>query len=414
MKKKIALLLLIGTIFFSSCIKDLEQRGVYETTRCYGVILDSRTEQPMANVRIVTTNHSKVDETVYSKEDGTFEIPVHVEKLVSDYYIYFEADTLFQSFEIKVNDLDLGKESYDLGKIYFLGAVVPSVHTVVPDNITTTSAHLVGVINDFGYSEITERGFVYGTMQYPTLNNTVVSVAAVGDTFAADLPLTPHTTYYFRAYAVNSMGVGYGNQVAVTTLSGLPVVTTDNVFDVTANSALGGGRVVSDGGFPIIARGVCWSVQNNPTIANRHTIEIGDTGSFKSEMHNLLPGTVYFVRAYAQNEAGVSYGPAQSFNTLNGLPFVTTAEVSAITATSALAGGTVVADSGYPILRRGICFGTEPMPTIEGRHTTDGVGLGDYVSQMTNLTSGTTYYYRAYAVNGVGTVYGAEYTFVTE
>ena len=272
----------------------------------------------------------------------------------------------------------------------------------------------MGVINDFGYSEITERGFVYGTMQYPTLNNTVVSVAAVGDTFAADLPLTPHTTYYFRAYAVNSMGVGYGNQVAVTTLSGLPVVTTDNVFDVTANSALGGGRVVSDGGFPITARGVCWSVQNNPTIANRHTIEIGDTGSFKSEMHNLLPGTVYFVRAYAQNEAGVSYGPAQSFNTLNGLPFVTTAEVSAITATSALAGGTVVADSGYPILRRGICFGTEPMPTIEGRHTTDGVGLGDYVSQMTNLTSGTTYYYRAYAVNGVGTVYGAEYTFVTE
>jgi hypothetical protein len=96
------------------------------------------------------------------------------------------------------------------------------------------------------------------------------------------------------------------------------------------------------------------------------------------------------------------------------LPFVTTAEVSAIHATSALAGGTVVADSGYPILRRGICFGTEPTPTIEGRHTTDGVGLGDYVSQMTNLTSGTTYYYRAYAVNGVGTVYGAEYTFVTE
>jgi len=414
MKKILALFLLIGTIVLSSCIKELEERGVYETTRCYGVILDSRTEQPLANVRVVTTDHQSVDETVYSKADGTFEIPVHVEKLSSDYYIYFEADTLFQSFEIRVNDLKLGTETYDLGKIYFMGAVVPSVQTGGPENITTTSAHCTGVINDFGYSEITERGFVFGTMQYPTMNNTVVRVNSVEDTFAADLTLAPHTTYYVRAYAVNSKGIGYGNQVVVTTLNGLPVVSTGTISDITPTTAICGGSITSDGGFAVTSRGVCWSTAVNPTIVNLHSSDGTDTGSFISELFNLHPGTTYYVRAYAQNEAGVAYGPNMQFTTLSGLPTVTTTSVSNITATTAEAGGSVISDGGFPVLRRGVCYGTTPMPTIADTHTTDGAGLGNYVSQMTDLTSGTTYYVRAYAINGVGTVYGTQYTFVTE
>ena len=414
MKKILFLSLLVGCVVFSSCIKDLQSRGVYETTRCYGVVLDSRTEQPLANVRIVTTNHTSVDETVYSRSDGTFEIPVHVEKLSADYYIYFEADTLFQSFEIKVNDLKLGEETYDLGKIYFLGAVVPTVYTNQPQDITPSSAHCVGVVTDFGFSEITERGFVFGTMQYPTMNNMVVTADNVSDTFAADLTLAPHTTYYIRAYAVNSKGIGYGNQVAVTTLSGLPVVTTTDVSDITAASAVSGGCVNSNGGFPIISRGVCWSTTVNPTIANIHSSDGADTGCFVSELLNLRPGTTYYVRAYAQNEAGISYGPNHQFTTFSGLPTVTTGSVSNISQTTAEAGGSVVADGGFPVLRRGICFDTTPMPTIANAHTTDGTGLGDYVSMMTNLISGTTYYYRAYATNGVGTVYGTQNTFETE
>jgi len=301
-----------------------------------------------------------------------------------------------------------------LGKIYFLGAVVPSVYTNQPQAITPSSAHCVGVVTDFGFSEITERGFVFGTMQYPTMNNTVVTVDNVSDTFAADLTLAPHTTYYIRAYAVNSKGIGYGNQVVVTTLSGLPVVTTSDVSDITAASAVSGGCVNSNGGFPIISRGVCWSTTVNPTIVNIHSSDGADTGCFVSELLNLRPGTTYYVRAYAQNEAGISYGPNLQFTTSSGLPTVTTGSVSNISQTTAEAGGSVVADGGFPVLRRGICFDTTPMPTIANTHTTDGTGLGDYVSMMTNLISGTTYYYRAYATNGVGTVYGTQNTFVTE
>ncbi len=414
MKKILTLLLLLESIVFSSCIKDLEERGIYETTRCYGIILDSRTGQPLADVRIEATNHTSVDEVAYSELDGTFEIPIQVQKLSSNYYIRFNEVSRFQSFEIKVSELKLGMESYDLGSVYVLGAVVPSVRTVEPENITTTSAHCVGVIDDFGQSEITKRGFVFSTMQYPTVNNTVVCVSSIQDTFAADLTLAPHSTYYIRAFAVNGRGIGYGNQVVVTTQDGLPVVETGSISNLTTTSAVCGGRVVGDGGFPITACGVCWSTVVNPTVANFHSLDSITTDGFLSELHSLHPGTTYYVRAYAQNEAGISYGANQQFTTLSGLPTVSTAPVGNVTATSAQAGGCVVSDGGFPVLRRGICFDTVSMPTIASRHTADGIGLGDYVSQMTGLSSGTTYYFRAYATSGVGTVYGSQYVFVTE
>lgn len=414
MKKYFVLSILFGSFLFSSCIKDLTQRGIYETTRCYGVILDSLTDKPLANIRIIATDRLNVDQTVYSNSDGTFEIPIHESKLTSDYYIFIDADSLFQSVEIKVNDLELGEETFNLGKIYFIGASIPKVHTALPDNITTTSARCSGQIEQFGYSEITERGFVYGNMQYPTINNNVVRASGTGDSFSANLTLTPHTTYYVRAYAINGMGVGYGNQVVFASLDGLPEVVTNDISNITPSSASASGHVFSDGGFPVSSRGLCWGMSIDPTIDNLHISNGSDTGYFVSTLTGLHPGRTYYVRAYAQNEAGIAYGANQSFTTPDGLPSVTTSQVSNITSTSATAGGTVVSDSGFPVVRRGICYSTTPLPTTSAPHTTDGVGLGNYVSQMTNLLPATTYYYRAYATNGVGTVYGAQYSFATE
>jgi len=414
MKKILVLFLLVGSIVLSSCIKDLEERGVYETTRFYGVVLDSLNHQPLANVRIAATDHHSEDEVVYSKVDGTFEIPVHVSKLSSDYFISFNADSLFQSYEIKVNDLASGTETYNLGDVYFMGAVIPTVITDPITHFTAKSARCKGYIDDFGYSEIIERGFVYGTMQYPTVENIVVPAEGNNSDFTADLTLSPHTTYYVRAYAKNGVGVGYGNQVQFTTLSGLPVVMTSGVGDIETTTAMGGGRVSSDGGFSIISRGLCWSTSSNPTIANLHTNNGSDTGSFESKISGLHPNTTYYARAYAQNEAGIAYGSNMVFTTTSGLPSVTTTTASNITSSTAQAGGTVDSDGGFPVVRRGVCYGTSPMPTTSNQHTTDGTGNGSYVSQLTNLSSGTTYYFRAYATNGVGTVYGTQHTFVTE
>jgi hypothetical protein len=96
----------------------------------------------------------------------------------------------------------------------------------------------------------------------------------------------------------------------------LPTVTTDDVTSITFTSASGGGNVTSDGKAAVTARGVCWSTSENPTTDDSHTTDGCGTGAFTSSLTNLIPNTVYYVRAYATNAVGTAYGNEVSFETL--------------------------------------------------------------------------------------------------
>lgn len=91
-----------------------------------------------------------------------------------------------------------------------------------------------------------------------------------------------------------------------------PVVSTTSISNVNSNSATCGGNVTSDGGSAVTARGVCWSTSQNPTISNSTTNDGTGTGSFTSSITGLTAGTTYYVRAYATNVQGTSYGTQQS------------------------------------------------------------------------------------------------------
>lgn len=95
----------------------------------------------------------------------------------------------------------------------------------------------------------------------------------------------------------------------------LPVVTTALVTAITPNSATGGGNITSDGGGTIKSKGVCWSTTPNPTIAKNKTDEGKGTGTFTSAITGLAPSTTYYVRAYATNKSGTSYGNEVVFST---------------------------------------------------------------------------------------------------
>ena len=88
----------------------------------------------------------------------------------------------------------------------------------------------------------------------------------------------------------------------------LPTIVTTTISAITSNSALCGGNITSDGGASITARGVCWSTSQNPTIADSNTNDGTGAGSFTSSLTNLTAGTTYYVRAYATNSVGTSYG----------------------------------------------------------------------------------------------------------
>ncbi len=96
------------------------------------------------------------------------------------------------------------------------------------------------------------------------------------------------------------------------------------------------------------------------------------------------------------------------------VPSVTTTGVTSITRTSAISGGNVKDDGGSEVIARGICWGDSENPTISNSTTSDGVGVGTFTSNLTQLTVATEYYIRAYATNEVGTAYGEELIFTTE
>lgn len=100
----------------------------------------------------------------------------------------------------------------------------------------------------------------------------------------------------------------------------LPVLTTSTVTSINSTSATSGGNISSDGGATITARGVCWSTAQNPTLADKKTSDGNGTGSFTSSILGLSPSTPYYVRAYATNSTGTTYGNAQSFTTLPATP----------------------------------------------------------------------------------------------
>jgi eukaryotic-like serine/threonine-protein kinase len=193
-------------------------------------------------------------------------------------------------------------------------------------------------------------------------------------------------------------------------------VTTSNVASITANAAMCGGTVtLVSGGSPITARGICWSTTPNPTTANSKTSEGFATGQFYSQITGLSLATSYYVRAYASNNIGTTYGNQVSFTTLASItaPNVATTALSALMPTSVTCGGSVLLDGGAPITARGVCWSTTPNPTIANPKTSDGTGGGIYSSNVTGLIPNTRYYIRAYATNSAGTGYGDDIEITT-
>ena len=295
--------------------------------------------------------------------------------------------------------------------------VIPTLTTTALSNIAIATATSGGNITSDGGAEVTARGVCWGTSAGPTVSGSHTSDGDGTGSFTSSLTgLSPNTPYFVRAYATNSAGTAYGNEVSFTTnpIVGATLTTTAVATgSITATSAVSGGNITADGGGAITARGVCWNTAVNPTIANNKTTDGAGTGTFTSNLTNLQPGTTYYVKAYATNSSGTTYGNEVNFKTLAVAPTLTTTDVTGRTVSSATSGGNITADGGAPVTARGVCWSIAQNPTIADAHTTDGTGIGIFTSSITGLTQNTLYYVRAYATNSAGTAYGNEVSFTT-
>lgn len=194
----------------------------------------------------------------------------------------------------------------------------------------------------------------------------------------------------------------------------IPTVTTNIVSNTTTNLAICGGNVTDDGGANVIARGVAFATHANPTVADEITSDGSGIGTFNSLIDSLSPGTLYYVRAYAQNSVGIAYGNEVTFSTLPSVPIVSTINVMGVTSSEAEIYGEVISDQGATVTARGFAYSVTPGPTISNSpYINAGSGIGTFSSIITSLSPTTSYFVRAYAENSEGVAYGDELTFTT-
>lgn len=298
-------------------------------------------------------------------------------------------------------------------EVTFKTPSVPVLTTNAVSNIGLNDAFSGGNVTNDGGSPVSARGVCWSANPGPTINNTLtLNGTGVGSFNSSISGLAQNTTYYVRSYATNAAGTGYGNEIIFKTM-GLPQLATNVASSITSVSAFSGGSVISDGGLPVTARGVCWSISQGSTPAGSRTIDGSGLGQFSSSITGLVANTRYYYRAYATHSLGTGYGPELSFVTGFTTPTVLTSSVSSITQTSAVGGGQVSNDGGAAVTSRGVCWNTNGNPTISDSRTINGSGTGSFGSSITGLAQNTTYYVRSFATNAAGTAYGNEISFKT-
>jgi hypothetical protein len=186
--------------------------------------------------------------------------------------------------------------------------VLDTVYSTFPTGTATVRFTTSG-------SGIFERGVCWGTSPSPTISQNKSIAGTGGFDFTLSFGgLTGGTLYYVRAYARNSSGTVYSNERSFYNPSS-PLVTTTPISGITASGALSGGNVVSDGGLAVTARGVVYDTISNPTLSSGITSDSSGLGSYVSTITGLTPLTTYYLRAYATNSLGTSYGNEISFST---------------------------------------------------------------------------------------------------
>ena len=300
----------------------------------------------------------------------------------------------------------------------FITCGVPVVLTDEVTDIDLTSATVGGTVQSDGRSAITEKGICYGLDATPTIETAQKIVSQVADSMYR-IPLVnlqDETVYYVRAYAINSIGIAYGNVRQFRTVAPeLPTVVTNAVGDIAVTTATAGGTITGDGGGGISERGVCYSMQENPTILGPHTSDGFGSGSFSSQLTGLQPATQYYVRAYATNKKGVAYGEQVSFTTNDyTLPVVGAVMVENTKHTTADVSANVSAAADAPITQCGFVYATHTDPQLSDLHV-EQTAVNEHISaQLQGLTANTLYYICAYAINIKGVQYGPAATFTTK
>lgn len=194
----------------------------------------------------------------------------------------------------------------------------------------------------------------------------------------------------------------------------IPTITTMDITEITVSEAKSGGTILTDGNEAIILKGVCWSTTQNPTIEDNKTVDGATSKEFTSTLSDLIPGTVYYIRAYATNKYGVGYGQEISFRTLGDPPTALLNPASEITHQTATLTGSI--NPHYLNCVVVFEYGTTTSygKTVSANpEIIAGSDAVDVTASLADLLPNTTYHYRIKAGNLKGDSYSPDLSFTT-
>ena len=275
-----------------------------------------------------TTQQPTVDNTI-----AKLTVPVDEKLQYSAQAVDLAANT---TYYVRAYAVSVLGTFYSTNQVSFV--VQTSAPTVVTDsikdlNIENGTAIFNGKVTYVGDPAYTERGFVYGTVPNPTIDDTKKVVSGTGEgAFSANITgLEEGNTYYVRAYAQNVKGVAYGKDVLVNCVATMPEVSTNEVTNISIKNGTATfvGDVKSYGDLSCAERGFVYALTNNPTIDDTKLIVSGaELGVFRKNVSGLEEGKTYYVRAYVTNKKGTVYGNEVSCNLTANMPEVKTLAVT--------------------------------------------------------------------------------------
>ncbi|OWK68723.1 hypothetical protein CBW18_20600, partial [Pedobacter sp. AJM] len=209
------------------------------------------------------------------------------------------------------------------------------------------------------------------------------------------------------------------NQLGIVT--GPPITTTNAATSITgAGAATLNGTVNDNGGTATVS----FDYSTNSTLSSGVTTVSATTGgtvnagtgntSSSVGLTGLTAGTTYYFRVKASNAGGSSNGSILNFTIPASSPTVSTDAVTSITTSSATMGGNVSAAGATAVSERGVVYATTINPTTSATKALTGSGTGTFTGTVSGLSPATTYHVRAYAINTIGTSYGADQSFTTQ
>lgn len=325
MKKYLIVLVAAMAVAFAGCVKDLESYGFSEKTTLKGRVIDEKNGYaPVSNVNVSITNGSRTYESYMTEADGLFAMDVNFSEIDSTYYLLLSKQGKSVRYDLK----GFGQAQYDyrnlalyvyLATFEYDGVTYEVYPTDMNNYLWKDAQQYCSELVYAGYDDwalpskdellamYQNKGRIGGFSSDKYWSGTYGSSShyryvvdfGTGETYSEYLDNSPR--YSFRPIRISTGGG--------TTEPGLPAVTTTEPT-LSGTTVTTGGIVTSDGGETVTARGICYGTHPYPDLSSSftHTNNGSGTGQFSATFSVPSGDCLYYIRAYATNANGTSYG----------------------------------------------------------------------------------------------------------